>query len=158
MDHVPEAIDAAQHPAVGRTSFVVGDVTDLLSAVLGPFEFFLDVGCFQGLSSKQRLAEARGVTALAAPGATVLMLAFQPSIVRAVVGGVSQSDVEEAFQGWTMLAVEAGETARLGWPMSRTAPQWYRLGCRTAFGFSNLIGRSWTVRSAASGTYPRRVP
>lgn len=134
VDYVPKAIDAARRRAAAGTCFVVGDVTDLPSAGLGTFEFFLDVGCFQGLNSTQRLATGRGVTALAARSATLLLLAFQRSQVGAVVGGVSQSDVEEAFQGWDLLAVDPGETAGLGWPMNRTAPQWYRLRCRTASG------------------------
>ena len=34
--------------------------------------------------------------------------------------------VEEVFPGWQTVAVEPATTAGLGWPMSRTAPQWYR--------------------------------
>lgn len=127
VDYVPEAIDAAQNRAGTGVSFVVADVTNLHSAVLDTFDLFLDVGCFQGLTSAQRLAAARGVTALAASGATVLMLAFQRTRIGAVVGGVSQSDVEQAFLEWDMLAVDPAETAGLGWPMNRTTPQWYRL-------------------------------
>ena len=73
--YVPEAINAARGRAAAGTRFVVGEVTDLPSAGLGTFEFFLDVGCFQGLNSTQRLATGRGVTALAASSATLLMLA-----------------------------------------------------------------------------------
>jgi hypothetical protein len=40
---------------------------------------------------------------------------------------VSQSEVRAAFIGWEMLTVEPADTAGLGWPMNRTAPQWYRL-------------------------------
>ena len=36
-----------------------------------------------------------------------------------------------AFAGWEMLAVEPADTAGLGWPMNKTAPQWYRLHRRT---------------------------
>lgn len=72
--------------------------------------------------------EGRGVTALAEPGGTLLMLAFQPGPLRALVEGVSQAEVEAAFPGWELLSVERADTAGLGWPMSTTAPQWYRLG------------------------------
>ncbi len=61
------------------------------------------------------------------PGATLLMLAFQPTRVRSVVGGVTQTDVEAAFPGWELLSVEPAETAGLRWPLSTTSPQWYRL-------------------------------
>ncbi len=134
VDAVPRAIDAARGRAVAGAEFVVGDVTDLASSDVGRFQFFLDVGCFQGLNRKQRLAEARGVTALAEPGATVLMLAFQPTRLGTVIGGASRSDVEEAFQEWDVLAVDLSDTAGLGWPMNRTRPQWYRLGRRADCG------------------------
>jgi hypothetical protein len=35
----------------------------------------------------------------------------------------SQEEVEAAFAGWQMLAVEPADTAGLGWPMNKTAPQ-----------------------------------
>ena len=79
VDNIPRAIDAANRSGVAGATFVVGDVTDLASADLGTFDFFLDVGCFQGLSFEQRLAEGRSVSARANPGATLLMLAFQPT-------------------------------------------------------------------------------
>ncbi len=67
-----------------------------------------------------------GASALANPGATLLMLAFQPTMLR-FVGGVSRADVEAAFPGWEMLSVEPADTTGLGWPLTKTAPQWYRL-------------------------------
>jgi SAM-dependent methyltransferase len=127
IDIIPRAIDAANRRRVAGATFVVGDVTDLAPVDLGTFDFFFDVGCFQGLSSEQRLAEGRGVSALALPGATLLMLAFQPTRMRSVVGGVSRADVEAAFPGWERLSVEPADTAGLGWPLTKTAPQWYRL-------------------------------
>jgi SAM-dependent methyltransferase len=126
VDVVPEAIAAAREAAPGPT-YVVGDVTDLPASGLGGFDFFLDVGCFQGLTADQRRAEGVGVTALAHPRATLLMLAFGPTWMRPVLGGASRQDVETAFPGWQMLANEPAETAGLGWPMNRTAPRWYRL-------------------------------
>lgn len=127
VDNVPRAIDAANRSGVSGATFVVGDVTKLAAADLGSYDFFLDVGCFQGLSSGQRLAEGRGVSALADPGATLLMLAFQPTCMRSVAGGVTRADVEAAFPGWEMLSVEPADTAGLGWPLNKTAPRWYRL-------------------------------
>jgi SAM-dependent methyltransferase len=127
IDYVPAAIQAAQRDDSAGVTYVVGDVTDLTASGLGTFDFFLDIGCFQGFDADQRRAEGRGVTALAAPGATLLMLAFGPSRLRSLVGGVSQTDVEAAFPDWDLLAVEPADTAGLGWPMNKTAPQWYRL-------------------------------
>ncbi|MFE6307486.1 class I SAM-dependent methyltransferase [Nocardiopsis sp. NPDC057823] len=126
VDLVPAAIEAARSKGPAEVAYVVGDVTDLPSAGLGAFDLFLDIGCFQGLTPEQRAAEGRGVTALAAPGATLLMLAFGPSRYRRLVEGVSRAEVEAAFPGWELLSAEDADPAGLGWPMNRTSPQWYR--------------------------------
>jgi SAM-dependent methyltransferase len=133
IDYVPAAIEAAvaKGQGVDGLSYVVGDLTRLPSANLGTFDFFLDIGCFQGLNAGQRLAEGEGVRAVANPGATVLLLTFGPSRWRRLVGGASQEDVETAFAGWEILAAEPADTAGLGWPMNKTAPRWYRLRRRT---------------------------
>jgi SAM-dependent methyltransferase len=127
VDNVPRAIDVANSKGVSGATFVVGDVTDLASAHLGTFDFFVDIGCFQGLNSEQRLAEGRSVSALANSGATLLILAFGPTWMRSVVGGVSRAEVEVAFPGWEMVSVKPADTNGLGWPLNKTAPQWYRL-------------------------------
>ena len=131
IDNVPAAIEAAKRKGTSGATYVVGDVTDLPVADLGTFDFFLDVGCFQGLDAERRDAEGRGVTILANPDATVLMLAFGPTWKRFLMEGVSQEEVASAFPDWEMLAVEPADTQGLGWPMNRTRPQWYRLRRRT---------------------------
>lgn len=118
---------SGQEPGTAGLSYVVGDVTRLPSAGLGTFGFFLDIGCFQGLDARQRLSQGEGVTALANPGATVLMLSFGPGRWRRLAGGVSQEEVQTAFAGWELLAAEPADTTGLGWPMNKTAPHWYRL-------------------------------
>lgn len=115
---------------------MVGDVTRL-SPSLGRFGFFLDVGCFQGLDPGQRGSMGDGVSALAGPGATLLLLSFGPGRWRRLVGGASQREVEAAFADWEMIAVEAADTVGLGWPMNKTAPQWYRLRRRQAVAASS---------------------
>jgi len=130
IDYVPAAIEAAAAKSRGAAglSYVVGDVTRLPPANLGTFDFFLDIGCFQGLGAGQRLAQGEGAGALASPGATVLLLSFGPSRWRWLAEGASQEEVGTAFAGWEMLASGPADTAGLGWPMSKTAPRWYRLG------------------------------
>jgi len=132
IDLVPAAIEAAAAKGQGadRLSYVIGDVTRLPSAGLGTFDFFLDIGCFQGLDAGQRRSQAEGVSALANPGATVLLLSFGPSRWRPLVGGASQQEVQAAFADWEMLAADPADTAGLGWPMNTTAPRWYRLSQR----------------------------
>lgn len=131
IDYVPAAIEAAKRRGANGATYVVGDVTDLPACDLGTFDFFLDVGCFQGFDHAQRQAQGAGVTSTANPNATILMLAFGPTRMRSLLGGVSQQDVADAFPQWEMLAIERADTAGLGWPMNRTSPQWYRLRRRT---------------------------
>ena len=131
VDYVPAAVEAAKGRGAEGVTYVVGDVTDLAAADLGSFDFFLDIGCFQGFDADQRRAEGRSVTALANPDATLLMLAFGRTRLRSWIGGVSRAEVEAAFPDWALLDVQAAETAGLGWPMNRTSPRWYRLRPRT---------------------------
>ncbi|MFC7485015.1 class I SAM-dependent methyltransferase [Luedemannella flava] len=127
IDYVPAAIEAARSRDIDGVTYVVADATNLGGAGLPTFDFFFDVGCFQGFDADQRQAVGRGITAIANPGATLLMLAFGPTWFRALAGGVSQDEVTAAFPGWTLLAVDPAPTAGLGWPMNRTSPRWYRL-------------------------------
>jgi SAM-dependent methyltransferase len=55
IDYVPTAIEAARTKSrgVNGLSYVVGDVAQLPSARLGTFDFFLDIGCFQGLDARR---------------------------------------------------------------------------------------------------------
>ena len=127
VDYVASAIDAARAADTPGATYAVADVTKLSVTDLGSFDFFLDIGCFQGFGADERRAQAEGVTALATEGATLLMLSFGRTRMRSLVGGVSRDDVETAFVGWETLAVEPADTAGLGWPMSKTHPHWYRL-------------------------------
>ena len=127
VDAAPEAIAAAKLRDDPGVHYVVGDVTELEALGLGYFDHFVDIGCFQGLDAQQRRAMGSSVTALAAPGATLLMLAFGRTRWRSMIEGVSQEEIEEAFLGWDLLAVWPAPTEGLGWPMDRTSPQWYRM-------------------------------
>ena len=127
VDYVPSAIEAARAADTRGVSYAVADVTKLSTAELGSFDFFLDIGCFQGFAAAARQAYADGVTALARDGATLLMLSFGRTRFRPLVGGVSHSDIDTAFVSWETLAVEPADTAGLGWPMNKTQPQWCRL-------------------------------
>jgi SAM-dependent methyltransferase len=129
VDAVARAIArAGKRPGAARARFVVGDVTRLADAALdGPFDFFLDVGCFHGLDDEQRGAMGRGVTALAAPDATLLLLAFRPGRRPVLPRGADGSDVSRALPGWTILQTVAADTTGMPKPLKRTAPQWFRL-------------------------------
>ena len=128
----------------------LGDV-DTYGDHPGTFDFFLDIGCFQDPSPEQQLAEGRGVTALANPGATLLVLAFQPTRICTATGASSRTEVETAFPGWEMLPVEPANTAGLGWPLTKARagcaaepsgpPPWGRIRTATHVPFAPLKRR-----------------
>jgi hypothetical protein len=110
----------------------VGDVTDLPVDELGSFDFFLDIGCFQHFNSGQRAAAGRGLTAMANPGATMLMMSFsRPTPIGSFVKGISPDDVQAALPGWDMLSVEDADTGGMDWPMRTMQPKWMRLRNRS---------------------------
>lgn len=127
VDNVPRAIQSAMSKDASGATFTVGDVTDLRAESLGSFDFFLDVGCLHGLRPAQRSAAGRGISSLANAGATLLMLAFQPTRVPFLPGGVTRADITAAFPAWDLLTMEPADTTGMPGPMKKTAPQWYRL-------------------------------
>jgi len=127
IDTAVPAVAAARSSGLSNARFVVGDVTELEWTGAGTFDLFLDVGCFQHLDPAERAAMGAGVSWLANPGATLLMLELGATRLRALTGGVTRGEIESAFTDWTMLSVEPANTHGLGWPLTRTAPQWYRL-------------------------------
>lgn len=109
--------------------FVQGDVTALRAAGVGSgFRLVLDTGTFHGLTGDQREAMGREVSAVAAPDATVLMIAW-PKRRRPLIRGVSRSEIEAAFPGWTVTDVgpshfQAPKPIEL---LLRPDERWYRL-------------------------------
>lgn len=129
VDFVPLAIERARARA-GGASFVCGDVTDLASLGLEPFDFFLDIGCLHVFDRARRAAVARQISGLARPGAQMLMLAFQPNTLPFVPEGVSQEEIGEIFADWHLVASEPADVRGLPKPLRRTAPRFYTLHLR----------------------------
>ena len=132
VDQVGTALRRARRRAAGQqvtADFFQTDVTALDPAQLGSaFDLFLDVGCFHGLSDPQRAAMGLSVTRLAAPAATLLLLAFQPGAApRPLPRGADTADLQRAFPHWRILDTEAAVTDGLPKPLRRAAPTWYRL-------------------------------
>ena len=132
LDNVARALESARAKAGAEAvQFVDGSVTDLAgSGIAGDVELFLDVGCFHGLSGEQRAAYGAGVTSLASPTATLLLLAFVPGHRALLPHGADGSDLERALPDWSVLDVEAANTDGMPGPLKRTSPQWFRLGRR----------------------------
>ncbi len=108
---------------------VEGDVTDIRSAGIGSgFRLVLDTGTFHGLNGAEREAMGQEVTAVTAPDATVLMIAW-PKRRRPLIRGVSRAEIEAAFPGWNVTDVgeshfQAPKPIEL---LLRPDEHWYRL-------------------------------
>jgi SAM-dependent methyltransferase len=129
VDNVRHAVDAAvRRSGVADTRFVIGDVRHLVHSGVGTdFSLVLDVGCFQGLDRPDRALVAAGVTRLAAPDATMLLLTTSPERSPVRPRGASREDVEEAYAGWTVLTVAPADTREMSTSHARLSPTWYRL-------------------------------
>jgi SAM-dependent methyltransferase len=131
VDNVAAAVQAARERAVAagvEANFVKADVTTLTADQVGRgIGFFLDIGCFHGLHDSQRTAMGRSVTNVAAPGATLLLLAFRPGRRGPLPRGASLADIESAFDGWTVVDQVVAETSGMPGPLRNAAPRFYRL-------------------------------
>jgi SAM-dependent methyltransferase len=109
---------------------VQGDVTELRATKIGTgFRLVLDTGTFHGLTAAEREAMGREVSAIAAPDATVLMIAWAPKRRGPLPRGVSRSEIEAAFPGWNVTEVgesgfEAPKPVEL---LMKPEERWYRL-------------------------------
>jgi SAM-dependent methyltransferase len=131
LDNVPKALDAARERARQAgldVQFIQGDVTALRASGVGDgYRFFLDIGCFHGLNDKERAAMGREVDAAAAPGASLLLLAWAPGNRAPLPRGASQADIEAAFPGWKVLDVDDTPPGALPKPLRGVNPRFYRL-------------------------------
>jgi SAM-dependent methyltransferase len=132
VDNVDMALKRAEErvrEAGVDVRLVQGDVTDLRATDAGSgFRLVLDTGTFHGLNDAQREAMGQEVSAVAAPDATVLMIAW-PKRRRPLIRGTSPSEIEEAFPGWTVTDVgpsnfQAPKPIEL---LLRPDEHWYRL-------------------------------
>lgn len=108
---------------------VNGDVTDLTGRGVGSdHRLVLDTGTFHGLDDAGRMAMGRGVSAVAADDASLLLLVW-PRRRRPLIRGADRRDVEAAFPDWTITDVVPSffhVPAVLEWVL-RPDEHWYRL-------------------------------
>ena len=86
-----------------------------------------DRGCFHGLGDDERAGYAAGVTALAAPGATLLMMAFGPNRVLAAPAGVEETEIVARFAGWDLVSTQPDTEGEIAGPLRNVPRAWYRL-------------------------------
>jgi SAM-dependent methyltransferase len=87
---------------------VEGDVTKLRASGVGSgFRLLVDFFLFHDeLTDEQRKAMGREVTAIAAPGAILLMTAWAPGRRGPLPRGASRGDIEAAYPEWTVIDEE----------------------------------------------------
>ncbi|OBI35479.1 class I SAM-dependent methyltransferase [Mycobacterium colombiense] len=110
VDFVAKPLERARAKAAaaGATvEFVQADVTQLSRAGIGAnFELIADNGCLHNMSDADRVAYVREISALAAPGARLLIVAFPPG-GRFGVRGVDPEEMERRFiPAWRLLAAD----------------------------------------------------
>jgi SAM-dependent methyltransferase len=106
VDFVTKALDKARAKAGNvPIDFVQADVTHLSQAGIGTsFPLIVDNGCLHNMSDDDRDAYVREVSAVAAPDARLLIVAFRPG-GRFGVRGVEPAEMERRFAtGWTLLS------------------------------------------------------
>jgi SAM-dependent methyltransferase len=111
VDYVPQALDKARAKAVANKAsvdFVRADVTHLSQEGIGAdFRLIVDNGCLHNMSDSDRDAYVREVSAVAAPDARLLIVAFAPG-GRFGVRGVEPAEMERRFShGWTLMSAGA---------------------------------------------------
>jgi SAM-dependent methyltransferase len=107
IDFVPKALGKARAKAAAKqvaVDFVHADATRLRAEGIGThFTLIIDNGCLHGMSDDDRYAYVREVTAVAGPGARLLIVGFPPGSFP--VPGIEPADVEQRFgNGWKLLS------------------------------------------------------
>lgn len=132
VDNVPRALAKARERArEGKVDvrLVEADVTAMEESDVGfGFQFMLDFGCFHDeLNDAQRLAEGRAVSAVAAPGATLLLWAFSPGRRGPLPRGASRAEIEASFPEWSVVDETAIDLSEAPGYVRRADPRFYRL-------------------------------
>lgn len=131
IDRVERAVNAAREragEAGTKVRFVRGDITALRAAgVDSGFQLVWDFGTVHSLTSAQRTAVGREISALAAYDATILMLAWAPGRRSPLPRGASRQDIEGAFAAWKVVDEAPFDSTGLPWFLRNVDPRIYRL-------------------------------
>lgn len=132
VEFVPKALRRARERAQDagvEVRLIEGDVTALGATSVGSgFRFLLDFGLFHGLTDEQREAMGGEVSAVAAPSATMLMLAWEPARRRLLPRGASRGDIEAAYPAWKVIDEDAlVDEPRAPKYVRKADPRFYRL-------------------------------
>lgn len=136
VEFVEKALDRAKQRAAEEAvevRWVSGNVGELGRLGLEPgYSLIYDFGCIQGLSDSARRGAAAGLSALAAPGARLLFLAFKAGRRILLPRGMDREHLVDLLgDGWDLEHAESVVTDDLPPPVRRAEPTLYRLARRT---------------------------
>jgi SAM-dependent methyltransferase len=116
------AVDVARRKVAERgvpARFVQGDVTRLPDLDIGAeFSLFMDGGCYHTIPPGHRDAYGESVTAVAAPGARLIMVGF----ARPLGAGVHGDKLLQRLPGWRLLREERVPAEQMHEYISGPAP------------------------------------
>lgn len=132
VDGVGQALSKARARAGSRgveVNWVQGDVCRIEQLGIGEnFTLMLDRGCFHDFTDDQRDRYARGVSAVASPGAVLLMFAFQPRRRGLGPRGVTGEELMRHLgQDWELLSSAPDTAVSLPRWLGEIRPTWHRL-------------------------------
>ena len=131
IDAVPRPLARARargEAAGVSVDWTLADVARLDRLGLAPgFTLVFDRGCFHGLDDSQRAACAAAVTNLAAPGATLLMMACAPNRIPVGPAGIEETEVVARFDGWRLMAAPPDTEGESNGPPRNVPRTWYRM-------------------------------
>jgi SAM-dependent methyltransferase len=144
VDFVAKALASAKERAAEEgveVQWVRGDVAELGRLGLEPgYDLLYDFGCIQGLPDAARSGAAAGLTELAAPGATLLVLAFKARRRLMLPRGMDEEDIVALLRdGWDLAHSESVVTDDMPPPVRRANPTRYRMTRRTAAGAPSAL-------------------
>ena len=131
IDNVRAALERARRRASEagvEARFLEGDVAALRAAGVGSgFSLVWDFGTVHGLTPEQRQAVGREVTAVSAPDASILMLAWARGRRGPLPRGMDRSEIEAMYRGWQVVDEEPFDASGLPKPLRGVKPRAYRL-------------------------------
>lgn len=131
VDIVPKALATARRRAADAgvlARFVEADLTALRAAGVGSgFRLLVDFGSIHGLDDAQRTAAGSEITAVAAPGATLLILAWVPARRGPLPRGMSAPQIHAMLPDWSAIDETPADISGAPAFVRNAQPRFYRM-------------------------------
>jgi SAM-dependent methyltransferase len=131
VDDVPLALRRARAKAASagvRVRFEQADITRAgLDRIGTGYDLLIDMGCLHNFAAPARPSIGELLTAAAAPGATLLMMAFATGGPKPGPPGLDAPDVKAMFPGWDVVFSRPAPEVPLRGRMARAEPHFHQL-------------------------------